>query len=128
MVALPLEDPRGSRARYLREWLSFWSSRPLLPPDLVHFRAFVAWLRLGYRLLALAAVATWLIDELWSGSGSPAPFFAGVIFGVAPSVLHFVRSMSSLPSPTRLARFIAGWPLEFLMVVLCVMASQAIFS
>lgn len=128
VVALPLEAPRGSRATYVSEWLSFWSSRPLLAPDEVHARAFTAWVRLGYPFLALAAVALWLIDEVWPGQVSPTWFFAGVIFGVASGVLHLVRSMSNLPTPTLGARLIAGWPLELAVATTSVVAAWGIFG
>ena len=125
---LPVDAPRGERARRLQEWFSFWRADPSIAPDEVHGRAFEAWLRAGYPLLAVTAVLLWLVDEQWPDHASPAPWFAMLFFGLCSGALHLRLSLQVTRRATTSARVVAGWPTELALLVPCTAIAVAIFS
>lgn len=123
VLLIPLDAPRGTRAGRLAEWFSFWSASPQVDPHEIHGRAFAAWLRAGYPLLALTAVVLWQVDERWPGRAEPAYFFAVAIFALLSGALHLWRSLAVETRSGPAARVVAGWPTELGLLAVSILVT-----
>ncbi|QGQ19717.1 hypothetical protein GC089_11375 [Cellulomonas sp. JZ18] len=123
VLLAPLEAPRGRRAAWLADWFSFWSADPRLDPHEVHSRAFAAWLRAGYPLLALTAGVLWLVDERWPGRADPRHYLTVALVALLSAALHLGRSLAVGPARAAAARVVAGWPAELVLLAASVLVS-----
>lgn len=128
VLLAPFEVERGERVAWRKEWFSFWTTHPSIPPDELHGRAFAAWLRVAYPLIAITAIGMWLFDTRWPGIVTPEPFFTVAIFALSSGVIHFARYMSNIPQVTTSTQVIAGWPTELVLLGIALGISRAIFG
>lgn len=127
-LAAPFDVPHTARAAWRREWISLWTDKPQVAPDLLHGRAFAAWLRVAYPLIAVSAVGMWLIDRWRPGVVTPVPFFAIVFFAVVSGAVHLVRNMMNIPNVSLASQVVAGWPLELVIAAVSTALAIAIFG
>ncbi|GAA2724447.1 hypothetical protein [Cellulomonas aerilata] len=115
-AVLPYEAARGQRRRSWQEWRSFWTTSPRIPPDEVHGRAFTGWLFLAYPLMVGVVVLFAWVDDVTRYEPPPWVFVGLVAFALMSGAFHWRRSTADLPTVTRRAQVLAGWPAEAVLL------------